>query len=28
VLGDLKIFEAKEYYRNPPFTAVSTAKAK
>jgi branched-chain amino acid transport system substrate-binding protein len=26
VLGDLKIFEAKDYYRNPPFAPVSAAK--
>ena len=28
VLGDLKIFEAKDYYRHPPFTPVATTKAK
>jgi hypothetical protein len=28
VLGDLKVFEAKEYYRHPPFTPVVTTKAK
>jgi branched-chain amino acid transport system substrate-binding protein len=28
VLGDLKVFEAKDYYRNPPFTPVVTSKAK
>src|SRR5262245_36957280 len=27
VLGDLKIFEAKDYYRYPPFTPISAAKA-
>jgi len=26
VLGDLRVFEAKDYYRNPPFTPVSAAK--
>jgi branched-chain amino acid transport system substrate-binding protein len=26
VLGDLKIFEAKDYYRHPPFTPVSSKK--
>jgi branched-chain amino acid transport system substrate-binding protein len=26
VLGDLKVFEAKDYYRNPPFTPVSVTK--
>jgi branched-chain amino acid transport system substrate-binding protein len=26
VLGDLKVFEAKDYYRHPPFTAVSVTK--
>jgi len=26
VLGDLRVFEAKEYYRYPPFTPVSAAK--
>ena len=26
VLGDLKVFEAKDYYRYPPFTPVSAAK--
>jgi branched-chain amino acid transport system substrate-binding protein len=26
VLGDLRVFEAKDYYRYPPFTAVSAAK--
>jgi hypothetical protein len=26
VLGDLKIFPAKDYYRHPPFTPVSGAK--
>jgi branched-chain amino acid transport system substrate-binding protein len=26
VLGDLKVFEAKEYYRHPPFAPVSIAK--
>jgi branched-chain amino acid transport system substrate-binding protein len=28
VLGDLKVFEAKDYYRHPPFTPVATTKAK
>ena len=28
VLGDLKVFEAKDYYRHPPFTPVGTTKAK
>ena len=28
VLGDLKVFEAKDYYRHPPFTPVVTTKAK
>jgi len=27
VLGDLKIFEAKDYYRHPPFTAVQATKS-
>lgn len=27
VLGDLKVFEAKDYYRYPPFTPISAAKA-
>jgi len=26
VLGDLKVFEAKDYYRNPPFTPVAITK--
>jgi len=26
VLGDLKVFEAKDYYRHPPFTPVSVTK--
>jgi len=26
VLGDLKVFEAKDYYRYPPFTPVSVTK--
>jgi len=26
VLGDLKVFAAKDYYRNPPFTPVSVTK--
>jgi hypothetical protein len=26
VLGDLKVFPAKDYYRHPPFTPVSIAK--
>jgi branched-chain amino acid transport system substrate-binding protein len=26
VLGDLRVFEAKDYYRHPPFTPVSAAK--
>jgi branched-chain amino acid transport system substrate-binding protein len=28
VLGDLKVFEARDYYRHPPFTPVVTTKAK
>ena len=28
VLGDLKVFEAKDYYRHPPFTPIVTTKAK
>lgn len=26
ILGDLKVFDAKDYYRHPPFTPISTAK--
>jgi hypothetical protein len=26
VLGDLKVFEAKDYYRHPPFAPVSITK--
>jgi hypothetical protein len=28
VLGDLKVFEAKDYYRYPPFTAIQATKEK
>jgi hypothetical protein len=26
VLGDLKVFAAKDYYRHPPFTPVAATK--
>jgi len=26
VLGDLKVFDAKDYYRHPPFTPVAATK--